>query len=123
MVDLSRTLRLAVVLRGREGEVLDRISIHQHPDLNGTEDALNRIKTQGAVVDVDLGSNMYSLISKVFCNFLEMVSSSVTSHEVHRARELLSCSQTSVYCVNYSQPPTTGPSERSFSVEGFWVTG
>ena len=67
-----------MVLRGREGEVLDRISIHQHPDLNGMEDALNRIKTQGAVVDVDLGSNVYSLISKAFCNFFEMVSSPVT---------------------------------------------
>jgi len=78
VVDLPRTLRLVVVLRGREGEVFNRISIHQHSDLKGMEVALNRIKTQGAVVDVDLGSNMYSLISKAFCNFFEMISSSVT---------------------------------------------
>jgi len=67
-----------VVLRGREGEVFDRISIHQHSDLRGMEVALNRIKKYVAVVEVDLGWKMYSLISKAFCNFFEMVSSSVT---------------------------------------------
>ena len=59
-----------MVLRGRKGEVFNRISIHQHIDLKRMEVALNRIKTQGAVVDVDVGLNMYSLTSKVFCKVL-----------------------------------------------------
>ena len=37
VVGLPRTLRLIVALRGREREVFNRISIHQHSDLEGME--------------------------------------------------------------------------------------
>ena len=57
--------------------MFNRIGIHQHSDLKGEEVALNSIKKQGDVLEVDLGSNMYSLISKSLCNFSERVSSSV----------------------------------------------
>jgi len=70
VVDLPWTLRLVVVLRGREWEVFNRIGIHQHSDLKGEEVALNSIKKQGDVLEVDLGSNMYSLISKSSLQFL-----------------------------------------------------
>ena len=80
VVGLPRTLRLIVALRGREREVFNRIGIHQHSDLEGMEVLLNRIKKQEAVVEVDLGSNMYSLISKAFCQFFGMVTGQLFGH-------------------------------------------